>query len=169
MIERLAPADRERYRAIRLRALYSDPDPFWRTAAEEEQFSMQQWSARLADAARATFVARVGSATVGDSDVGLVSIGPPTWNTSADPLDYDLSSMWVAAEARGTAVARELVDAAVDFAACSGARRVTLWVLDGNARANAFYDKCGFAPTGRTGVFPPPRNLAEHERAISLI
>ncbi|GAB3567751.1 GNAT family N-acetyltransferase [Spelaeicoccus albus] len=164
MIERLTVAHVGRYKAIRLRALTSDPDPFWRTAAEEEAFSPEQWTSRLANEGRATFVATSG----GGADVGLVSIGPPSWNVSADPLDYDLSSMWVAAEARGSAAARELVTAAVDFARGAGARRVTLWVLDGNARANAFYDKCGFTPTGRTGMFPPPRNLAEHERELSL-
>lgn len=179
MIERLWAEDVERYKAIRLRALRSDPDPFWRTASEEEAFSPDQWTARLADEARATFVATAVAAEVGPDagpdvgpdvglDVGLVSIGPPTWNTAADRFDYDLSSMWVTAEARGSGAARELVRAAVDFSRAAGARRVTLWVLDGNGRANAFYEKLGFTPTGNAGVFPPPRSLAEHERALVL-
>lgn len=37
VIERLAPADSERARAIRLRALRGAPDAFWTTLAEEEQ------------------------------------------------------------------------------------------------------------------------------------
>lgn len=164
MIERLGPGDVRRFRAIRLRALRSDPDPFWRTAAEEEALSPDQWAARLSDDARATLVATGQDG----ADIGLVGIGPPSWDTDADPLDYDLSSMWVAEEARGSGTARALVTAAVDFAARAGARRVTLWVLDSLPRANAFYDKCGFEPTGRTGVFPPPRRLAEHERALLL-
>lgn len=161
MIEKLTPDDAYRFKAIRLRALSSDPDPFWHTAAEEAAFGDEHWRGRLADSDRATFVAEDDG-----EDVGLVSIGPSTWDADADRRDFDLSGMWVAGHVRGYGTASGLVRRALEFAAANRARRVTLWVLDENTRANKFYEKFGFTPTGRTGVFPPPRNKPEHERAV---
>jgi ribosomal protein S18 acetylase RimI-like enzyme len=45
-------------------------------------------------------------------------------------------------------VGATLLRAAVDALRADRWREVTLWVLEGNARGRAFYDRLGFAPDG---------------------
>ncbi|SCK44669.1 Acetyltransferase (GNAT) family protein [Streptomyces sp. WMMB 714] len=47
-------------------------------------------------------------------------------------------------EVVGTGVGRLLAGACLARAAASGAARILLWVIDGNARARRFYERAGF-------------------------
>lgn len=160
VIERLAPADSERARAIRLRALRGAPDAFWTTLAEEEQRPPELWRERLAAADAATFVAHRGGV-----DVGLI-VGAPHHGHEGDA---GLFSMWVAPEARGKGVAAALIDAVVAWAREQGYRNLHLAVADANEAAARLYERMGFSATGGGGSFPPPReHITEHERVLDL-
>lgn len=78
--------------------------------------------------------------------VGLAASGPPR---DADaPVPLELYAINLLRRARGTGLADELLARAV------GDRPAYLWVLDGNARAIAFYRRHGFADEG--GRKPEP-------------
>jgi len=73
---------------------------------------------------------------------GLASAGP-TRDTDA-PTPWELYSINVIAECQGTGLADQL------FAAVIGDRSTTLWVVEDNARAYAFYGRHGFSVEGAT-------------------
>ncbi|MBM2576767.1 GNAT family N-acetyltransferase [Jannaschia sp. Os4] len=60
-----------------------------------------------------------------------------------------LGPFLVAAAWRGTGAADLLMEAALAAARAEGARTMTLWVADRNARAVAFYRRHGFEAAGR--------------------
>lgn len=72
--------------------------------------------------------------------VGMVCAGP---NRDPDtPAAQELYAINVLAEAKGTGLADALLDAAV------GSGSASMWVLQDNPRAHAFYARHGFAPDG---------------------
>ncbi len=60
----------------------------------------------------------------------------------------ELYQLFVSAEARGTGVARALIDDAEARLAESGVKRAWLACAIGNERAARFYEKCGWRRTG---------------------
>lgn len=72
--------------------------------------------------------------------VGMVCAGP---NRDPDtPTPQELYAINVLAEAKGTGLADDLLDAAI------GSESASMWVLRDNPRAHAFYARHGFAPDG---------------------
>jgi len=156
----MTAADWRRVRAIRLRALESDPDAFATTLAEERARPEASWRERLENPAARTFVASDGGA-----DLGLVTGGP--W--SGRPGVAGLFAMWVAPEARGRGLGDALVGAVIDWAREADFAHLALEVADENGPAIALYARHGFEPTGRSGSLPPPReHVTEHERVLEL-
>lgn len=163
VIVQLEPDDWQRYRDIRLRALETDPQAFYSTAGDASNFAEKEWRRRLSAPNSGTFV--LSGAT--ETDTGLVGALPYN-EDDAEPGDYQLVSMWVAPEARGTGAAHELVRAALAHAKGKGARRVVLWVAWGNVRAEMLYQAHGFRRTGQTGSFPAPRDTPEFQLALKF-
>jgi GNAT superfamily N-acetyltransferase len=64
------------------------------------------------------------------------------------PTEWELYAVNLAAPARGTGVADRLLDRLV------GDCDATLWVIEGNARARAFYTRRGFVDEGGRDVHP---------------
>jgi ribosomal protein S18 acetylase RimI-like enzyme len=159
-IDRVGPEAWSRLRGVRLRALGDAPDAFWSTTEGESRLAVDVWRRRLARPDAATFLA------VRDGvDVGL-AIGAPH---HVHPSDAGLYSVWVAPAVRGSGVADRLITAVVDWARAAGHPRIRLDVADANRRAVALYARLGFARTGATSRFPPPRDhIVEHERALEL-
>ena len=148
-IERLAPDDWPLARAVRVAALLESPAAFGSTVERETARPESEWRERLAGNAWIAAVAEVetevvagdGTRTVHSPAVGLAcGIG--------DGPVRELGSMWVAPAHRGSGLAAALVSAVLTWAREDGATSVTLWVVETNARATAFYARCGFAPTG---------------------
>jgi ribosomal protein S18 acetylase RimI-like enzyme len=82
---------------------------------------------------------------------------------------WHLVSMWVSPRARGRGIADELVAAVCDCARADGAQRLTLWVTDVNARAQAFYQRLGFRSTGRRQLVRPDEpDHWEQEQVLDL-
>ncbi|WP_344096054.1 GNAT family N-acetyltransferase, partial [Streptomyces stramineus] len=60
----------------------------------------------------------------------------------------ELYALYVRPDRIGTGVGRALCAAAVGAAAGRGFRAMRLWVVEGNARARAFYERAGFTADG---------------------
>ena len=60
----------------------------------------------------------------------------------------EISKIYVRQSAHGSGIARQLMDVAVADAKAEGAKSVWLGVNQQNARANSFYERCGFLVVG---------------------
>jgi len=78
--------------------------------------------------------------------VGMATVGPGRDDDA--PIPIELYAINVLRRAHGTGLADDLMAVAV------GDRAAYLWVLDGNHRARAFYERHGFADEG--GRKPEP-------------
>ena len=77
---------------------------------------------------------------------GFGSAGPSRDDDA--PTEWELYAVNLAAAARGTGVADRLLDELLDD------RDATLWVLEDNARARAFYTRRGFVDEGGRDQHP---------------
>jgi RimJ/RimL family protein N-acetyltransferase len=76
--------------------------------------------------------------------VGFVGVGP-----SRDPdAEGELYTIYVAPQHWGSGVGRELIRAGEERLRELGHRSIVLWVLDGNARAQRFYEQAGWSADG---------------------
>jgi GNAT superfamily N-acetyltransferase len=101
-------------------------------------------------------------------------VGPP-----GTPLGFhivqgsELYQLFVAAEARGTGVARALIADAEAMLAGKGVRTAWLACAQGNERAARFYEKCGWRRVGtvinhlRTEEGPFDLEVWRYEKALS--
>jgi GNAT superfamily N-acetyltransferase len=152
----LAPDDWKAYRRVRLRALESDPSAFSSTLEREGVLVEEQWRERLVRSG--VFVAMSG-----DEEVGLAAgIDAP------DGGGAELVSMWVAPAWRGSEVAGRLIEAVRGWAADAGHDRLSLWVVEGNVRAERAYAKQGFARTGREQPVRPGEAAMEFEMVVRI-
>ncbi|MFC7618304.1 GNAT family N-acetyltransferase [Actinokineospora soli] len=80
--------------------------------------------------------------------LGFAHAGP-TRDPDGDPAAVgELTSVYVHPDRWGLGAGRRLVDAALDGLRAAGRSEATLWVLDTNARATAFYARTGWRPDG---------------------
>ena len=107
--------------------------------------SSRRWAARLrgeippgGQPGGQTWVAVTGGTVVGFASAG------PCRDPDRSTADLELWALYVLAAHYGTDAGAALLDAAL------GAEPATLWVLDDNPRARAFYAKHGFEPDGAT-------------------
>ena len=94
---------------------------------------------RLAKGESTIFLA---AGATGDA-VGFVQLYP-TFSSVSAARTYILNDLFVAPEARGNAVARQLIDAAAAFAREQGALRLTLSTAKTNEAAQALYESGGW-------------------------
>ncbi len=122
------------------REAYADLMPADFLAALDEGRSVARWRDLLAeaadDASRSILVATVDGEVVGFATTGPSRDDPPL------PA-FELYAIDVLAAHHGGGLAQALLDAAL-------APAVSLWVVDGNARARSFYWRNGFIPDGLT-------------------
>lgn len=150
------------FRDTRLAALRDAPGAFGSTFARESAMSDDDWRARVgvwnSERARALLAwdgARARGIVAGFLD-------------QDDPKTAHLVSMWVDPTLRRSGVGARLVSAILDWARSVSAERVVLNVTSTNAGARAFYERLGFAPTGRTEPYPNDPAVIEHEMSIHL-
>ena len=106
--------------------------------------------ADTADAAEGPDAGPLGSTLLGYTLVDWASDEePPAGGRGTDgPGPAYLSKMYVSAAARGTGAATVLMEATLEAARERGHPAVWLGVNRANARANAFYERLGFAVVG---------------------
>ena len=157
-IVRVTADDWSVMRQVRLAALRDTPDAFWATH-DDEVDRPESWWREFAELG-ACFIAFSRA-----EPVGIAAVVPaPDLGDSARRL----ISMWVAPDARGRGVGRELVDAAIVSARADGAHELQLEVTEGNEGARRLYERCGFRATGKKTPLPRNPAMLEHEMVISF-
>ena len=63
------------------------------------------------------------------------------------PQTRRLIAMWVAPEVRGSGIGQALTNEIVHWSAQSGAKEITLWVVDLEGPARRVYERAGFSLT----------------------
>lgn len=121
-----------------------DNDPEDMETYMREAFGEAQQAAELADPAIVTFVADMQGALAGYAQVS--SRRDPPARSGADPVE--LMRFYVGTAWHGRGVAQALMRAVVEEARRLGGHTLWLCVWGENARAVAFYRKCGFVETG---------------------
>jgi ribosomal protein S18 acetylase RimI-like enzyme len=137
-------------KTLRIAALTDAPDAFGPLAADAEAESDAYWRERAANLAARNleiFIARRGG-----EGVGLVSA-----HLSGEAVG-SIGAMWVDPALRGVGLGRRLLERACESLIARGAKRLRLWVTDGNTRAMALYESEGFE---RTGITEPLRAGSE--------
>lgn len=136
------------------------PDSFWRerTAGAAEGVGE-----------RRQFVA-IGPDGVWDGSVAVLTEKAGEVDVFGNVIERDqghLVGVFVRPEHRGRGVTDALFDAALAWAWSVGLERVRLFVHEKNGRAEAFYRRAGFVPTGGTATFPGNTGERELEFAIT--
>lgn len=164
-IRQAAPDDWAALRQVRLAALAEAPYAFGSTLDSEIARPERHWRARIAGWPQ--FIAWAGTEPVGIA-AGFAEPAADSDQAGARG-SWHLVSMWVSPQARGRGIADDLVAAVSACARADGARRLTLWVTDVNARARAFYQRMGFRSTGRRQLVRPEEpDHWEQELALDL-
>jgi ribosomal protein S18 acetylase RimI-like enzyme len=141
-IRRVTASDWRLLRAVRLRALESDPDAFSSRHDEASARPVEwwrEWAARSAQGDQAIFLAWSGRAPIGMA------------GTFVDEGRRFLFGMWVDPAARRAGVAAALAGAVAAFAREAGDDSVFLDVVAENAAARALYERLGYRAAGVEG------------------
>jgi GNAT superfamily N-acetyltransferase len=138
VIRPLRPDEAEVYREIRLEALRLHPEAFVSSHDEEAARPLAFFSGRLTDNA-------VFGGFRGEALLGVAGFMPESGAKRAHK--GHLWGMYVRAAARGTGLARALVEAVVDHAR-GRVEVLALTVTEGNVPARRLYEAVGFAAWG---------------------
>lgn len=111
-----------------------------------KQHAAELYAQALADPASALWLAETAA---GAAPVGFAMLTPPQLplpDLRAD--DLELKRIYLLSRFHGGGTGRRLMQCAIDEARARGAGRLLLGVYAGNARALAFYARCGYAQIG---------------------
>ena len=153
-VRRIAPGDERRLREIRIEALEDAPLEFITKVEDERAHPDDLWHRRVLAGSsgtdQATFLACAGEATVGMA-IGLD-------RSDRAPGVVAVVSVFVSSSARRRGVGDALMSAVESWAMAIGATTTSLWVVDDNASARAFYENRGYRPTlDRQRITAPPQ------------
>jgi ribosomal protein S18 acetylase RimI-like enzyme len=116
-------------RAVRLRALQDAPHAFTADYGDEAGHDERWWRQRL----RSNLWLLAFHDATAAPPIGVIAIVQEPLAPAAEPF---LSSLWVDPVHRRQGIARELIEAAADHVAATGAAAVSLLVLDDNEAAH---------------------------------
>ncbi|NGN94917.1 GNAT family N-acetyltransferase [Nocardioides sp. KC13] len=128
------------------------PDSIFVERRSERATRIDRWRTNLGTGPFSTLVAEADEP---GRLLGFASAGPGR-DTETGLPQLELSALYVRAESYGTGLGHRLLSAAIGSAAAY------LWVLDGNQRATAFYERQGFVFDGET----KPEPLGLHRRMV---
>lgn len=143
-IEQVTDANLDHYRAVRLAMLLDAPRAFGSTYAIAARLTDEAWLRRVANGP--TWLAWDTAAA---RPVGSIAM---YHHEGCSEGEVALVGMWVAAPARGSGVADDLVETVIAAARAAGHVRVSLDVAQENVGAQRLYARRGFHPTGRMWV-----------------
>jgi ribosomal protein S18 acetylase RimI-like enzyme len=162
-VRRAQPGDWAVLRTLRLAALVDAPEAFGSTVERELAFDEAEWRRRATNTP--SFIAWSG-----DEPVGLAAVIARPEDDGADSRTvWELVSMWVSPDVRGSGPADQLVSAVAEVVKAEPVEELTLWVADGNARARAFYVRAGFRPTGIRQTFRRHDGSAFDEEKLVML
>jgi len=144
VVRRVTEDDVASARAVRLRALQSDPSSFGSTYEREAAFEDAVWEERVAQGAQGDDAATL-LAFLDDEPVGLVS----AFRDEEARDVFDVFGMWVAPEARRQGIGRRLLEEIENWILAGGGTDVRLSVTNVATAARMLYESAGYAPDGR--------------------
>ena len=161
-LEPISPANALVFKAVRLRALQTDPSAFGSTFAKESAFPDEEWLRRAVRWSSEGFFACL--ALDQENPCGLVGC-----YIEEDPEFAHVVSMWVDPAYRRSGVGRALIGELKAWASARHLRALKLMVTSVNPGALRFYERLGFSKTGRTGPYPNDPAVFEIEMMLELI
>jgi ribosomal protein S18 acetylase RimI-like enzyme len=105
------------------------------------------WSTSIAAGRSRLYIATASTDSVVEGGLGVVGYAGVGSERGGAALAGELYALYVRPDAWGTGAGRALTDAAVGDLREAGCDTVSLWVLEANNRARAFYRRYGFAET----------------------
>jgi GNAT superfamily N-acetyltransferase len=122
----------------------------------------------------------IAAVAAGRDIVGYASFGPerdvvdmpwpyPLTTAGSDGQVAELYALYVHPAWWSTGTGRALMDRVLAKVRAAGYARITLWVLEANARARRFYQRAGFAPDGGRNILDDLGGVTEirYRRALS--
>jgi ribosomal protein S18 acetylase RimI-like enzyme len=120
------------------------PDDYLASLDASKRAAM--WAQHLTDPTRLLFVALRGTTLVGFCSL------VPSRDAGAAVDVAEISAINIDPSSWRSGYGSALIDAVLTAAGERGFKRLTLWVLEGNARARAFYAARGFGADGTTRI-----------------
>lgn len=158
LVRRLAPSDRDQYRALAIRGYTDHPEAFTSSAAERSALPLQWWEKRLtlsgsSEVIFGAFKSASDDDLVPDHQLSYTQLvgvaGLSLELREKTQHKATLIGMYISPEARGQKVGQQLVHAVLDHAkTISNLRIVQLTVTVGNLSAQTLYEQCGFETFG---------------------
>jgi len=144
-VRRLGPGDAATYRTLMLEAYERHPEAFTSSVAERASLPLTWWEARVNPEANA--LEMVLGAYKGSRLSGVAGLSFESREKARHKAH--LFGMYVPSNLRGGGVGKSLVLGVLEHARKRpGVKLVQLTVTQGNAAAQALYEKCGFVPFG---------------------
>jgi ribosomal protein S18 acetylase RimI-like enzyme len=159
LIEQITTQNVEGFKKVRLRALQEAPYAFGSTYVKEAQFSESEWIRR---AERWHGERGIGFLAM-DDGLGCGIAG--SFLDANDATRAQLISMWTAPTHRRQGIGEQLVNRVLGWAKSREARVLELMVTSHNEGAIRFYERLGFARTGRVEPYPNDPAVVEYEMA----
>ncbi len=161
-IEPITPLNTFLFKAVRLRALQDAPHAFSSTYAKEIRLTDSDWIKRV-------------ERWNGESGAGFLAMDEDTacgiagsFLDENDATRAQLISMWTAPTHRQRGVGRLLVNDILNWARGRNASVLRLMVTSNNEPAIQFYQRLGFAATGRTEPYPNDPAVIEYEMSRAI-
>lgn len=156
VVRRVTLDDVGRARAVRLRALETDPTSFGSTHAREAAFDDDVWIERVGRGAHGPDAATL-IAVRDDEAIGLVS----AFRDAEAAEVFEVVGMWVAPEVRGTGLGRRLLDEIEAWIAAAGGAEIRLAVTNVATAARRLYESAGYVLDGRSDASGHTSGLVE--------
>jgi len=162
VLEPITAANALVFKAVRLRALASDPGAFGSTYGKEASLSDEDWFRR---SVRWSSSGSIGLlAYDGDQPCGIVA----GYTEDGDCRRAHVVSMWVDPEHRRTRVGTALIERVASWAGGRGVSELRLMVTGINRGAIAFYQRLGFRMSGYTEPYPNDPSVLEYEMMLEV-
>ncbi len=143
VIRRIETSDSPILRAVRLRALATDPASFGSTYEREVAYPDKTWVQRAERSSAGDDAATI-IAVLGDEPLGIVT----GLRDQTQRRLFHVVEMWVAPEARRAGLGRRLLDEIEGWIASCGGTRAHLSVTNAATAAIQLYESAGYKPDG---------------------
>jgi ribosomal protein S18 acetylase RimI-like enzyme len=157
LVRRVSSGEGPQVRAVRLRALATDPASFASTLEHEVAFGDQEWVEWAREDAAGDETTTL-LAWQDDEPVGIVA----AYRNEQDSGLYHVVAMWVAPEVRGRAVGRFLLETLEAWIAECGGTTAELMVAEDSVPARRLYESAGYRPDGAV-------KLSEHTPGLRYV